>query len=155
QMIYDRLEREKQAPMSQLLISPCTVELSPEDCDVLLENLKLLADYGIQAEHFGGRSVIVRSVPADIDREDIPAVIDDLCQQLRTGASGSEEARRQKVLSTIACKAAIKAGKLSQPRELRVIAEAVLSGQVSFCPHGRPVSMELSKAQLDRNFKRM
>ncbi len=68
----------------------------------------------------------------------------------RPGGLGRED----EILAAVACKAAIKAGKSSDPLEWRPIVEAVLSGRVKYCPHGRPVTMRLTKRQLDRNFKR-
>ena len=61
---------------------------------------------------------------------------------------------RDDVLHTVACKAAIKAGKRTDPGELTGLIDAVLSGAVRYCPHGRPVSLELTRGQLDRSFKR-
>jgi DNA mismatch repair protein MutL len=55
----------------------------------------------------------------------------------------------------VACKAAIKAGYITDERELRRVAEAVLSGEVKYCPHGRPVSAKLTRRDLDKLFKRI
>ena len=55
----------------------------------------------------------------------------------------------------MACKAAIKAGKSSDPRELLSLARAVCAGEVRYCPHGRPVSWTLTRQELDKQFKRI
>jgi DNA mismatch repair protein MutL len=54
----------------------------------------------------------------------------------------------------MACKNAIKGGWKSGREELQVVAEAVMSGQVKYCPHGRPVAIEMTKKQLEKQFKR-
>ena len=54
----------------------------------------------------------------------------------------------------MACKAAVKGGQKNSPQELLVVARAVLSGQVKYCPHGRPVAITLSRGELERQFKR-
>ena len=54
----------------------------------------------------------------------------------------------------MACKAAIKGGWKSSPQEREAVARAVLSGQVKYCPHGRPVAIELTRKQLEKQFKR-
>ncbi len=54
----------------------------------------------------------------------------------------------------MACKAAIKAGWDTSAEELERVADAVLSGEVKYCPHGRPVAVTLTKKELDRQFKR-
>ena len=61
---------------------------------------------------------------------------------------------RDETLAAMACKAAVKAGKYSDAREWVPVVEAVLRGEVKYCPHGRPVTMRLTKKQLDRNFRR-
>ena len=54
----------------------------------------------------------------------------------------------------MACKAAIKGGQKNGPPELERVAEAVMSGEVKYCPHGRPVAIELTRNQLEKLFKR-
>ena len=55
----------------------------------------------------------------------------------------------------ISCKAAIKAGWQTEPQELLKLAEAVLSGQVKYCPHGRPVAVTMTRKELDKLFLRI
>ncbi|MBR2717518.1 MAG: hypothetical protein IKD79_07280, partial [Oscillospiraceae bacterium] len=59
------------------------------------------------------------------------------------------------ILQTIACKSAIKAGWDTDPRELQVLAEKVASGEIRYCPHGRPVAVALTRKDLDNQFKRI
>jgi DNA mismatch repair protein MutL len=153
-MLFNQLKTGHAGEMQQLLLEPVVCKLGAENAAILAENAAALASAGIEAEDFGGGSVIVRQVPADIDAGDIPAMMEDLCAALAI-PGGQPEARSDRVLHTVACKAAIKAGKRSAPEELMAIARAVLSGQVRYCPHGRPVSMELTKDMLDKNFKRI
>ena len=76
---------------------------------------------------------------------------------LRIGIGGTPdpEAARDELLHTVACKAAIKAGWNTDPRERERIAEEVLSGRVKYCPHGRPVSVTVTRRDLDKLFKRI
>ena len=78
-----------------------------------------------------------------------------MCDTLRTGRSLTYQQAKQEILKTVACKAAIKAGKRSEPEELRAVAEKVLSGEVKYCPHGRPVSVTYTKYELDKLFDRV
>ena len=57
-------------------------------------------------------------------------------------------------MHTMACKAAIKGGQKNGPEELMEVAQLVMSGAVKYCPHGRPVAIELTKYQLEKQFKR-
>ena len=54
----------------------------------------------------------------------------------------------------MACKAAIKGGWKTSPQELERVAQAVMEGSVKYCPHGRPVAIELTKKELEKQFKR-
>lgn len=138
--------------MRQTLLAPIAAELSREDGALLLENLPLLEQFGFACEDFGGGALLVREVPADIDAADTVSTLEEFAECLRTGRSPDE--KRENLLHTMACKAAIKGGWKTSPRELERVAQAVMSGQVKYCPHGRPVAIELTRQQLEKQFKR-
>ena len=96
--------------------------------------------------------MLVRQIPADLDASDVTATLEELAQTLRSGRSPEET--REALLHTMACKAAIKGGWKSDISELRVLVEKVQSGEVQFCPHGRPVKAKLTKYELEKMFKR-
>ncbi|BAL01791.1 DNA mismatch repair protein MutL [Oscillibacter valericigenes Sjm18-20] len=149
---FDRLMASAQPPMRQTLLRPVAAELSREDCALLLESLPLLDSLGFTCEDFGDGAILVREVPADLDASDIAATLEELAENLRIGRSPTE--KRQNLLHTIACKAAIKAGWDSDESELRVLVDKVQSGEIQYCPHGRPVKAKLSKYELEKMFKR-
>lgn len=153
-LIFDKLKSEDMEQMSQFLLTPVTVDMGNEDAALLLENLQLFDKLGFEIEDFGGGTVLVRRLPSDIDTGEIPVLVGELCQCLRHGGKPGSLGIRDEILSVIACKAAVKIGKNSDPLEHRSIAEHVLSGRVKYCPHGRPVTMNLSKNQLEKGFKR-
>ena len=111
-----------------------------------------MAELGFACEDFGGDTVLVREVPVDLDAEDTTATLEELAQKLRTGRDLSE--RRENMFHTMACKAAIKAGMVSDPAELRVLADRVQAGEIKYCPHGRPVAVKLTRYELEKMFKR-
>ena len=94
----------------------------------------------------------MREVPADIDAADAEATLEEFAENLRSGRDVDE--RREKLLHTMACKAAIKAGMESSEQELRVLVDRVQSGEIKYCPHGRPVAVKLSRYELEKMFKR-
>ena len=149
---FDRLKAALEPPMRQTLLTPAAVELGKEDGALLLENLPLLEEFGFACEDFGGGSVLVREVPADIDAGDVTATLEEIASRLREGRSLAE--RRENLLHTMACKAAIKGGWKNDPAELRALVEKVQSGEVRYCPHGRPVAVKLTKYELEKMFKR-
>ena len=149
---FDRMKAAQEPPMRQTLLSPVAAELTREDGALLLEHLPLLEELGFGCEDFGDGAVLVREVPADIDASDISATLEELAADLRTGRSLEE--RREQLLHTMACKAAIKGGWKSDERELRVLVDRVQSGEIRYCPHGRPVAAKLTRYELEKLFKR-
>lgn len=149
---FDRLMASQEPPMRQTLLTPVAVEPGREEAALLLENLPQLEKLGFACEDFGDGAILVREVPADIDPADTAATLEELAEDLRTGRSTDE--RRENLLHTMACKAAIKGGWTSDPAELRVLVDKVQSGEVRFCPHGRPVAVKLTKYELEKMFKR-
>ena len=117
-----------------------------------LENLPLLEQFGFACEDFGAGALLVREVPADIDAADTVPTLEEFAERLRTGRSPDE--KREALLHTMACKAAIKGGWVSDPAELRVLVDRVQSGEIKYCPHGRPVAVKLTKYELEKMFKR-
>ena len=134
------------------LLQPIAVEPGREDAALLLENLELLEQFGFGCEDFGDGAILVREVPADLDAADTAATLEEFAQNLRSGRSLDE--KREALLHTMACKAAIKGGWTSDPAELKVLVEKVQSGEVRYCPHGRPVVVKVTKYELEKLFKR-
>ena len=126
-----------------------------EDAEIIEKNAALLDEMGFEVEPFGEESFAVRSVPDDVDVSEAASALEEICQRLREGGEVSAESARDEILHTVACKAAIKAGRRHDIAELDRIACAVASGEVKYCPHGRPVSARLSKKQLDKFFSRI
>ena len=120
----------------------------------LLAHLPLLARFGFEAEDFGGGAILVRSAPSDVAAGEIPDVLGELAGKLLTCGTADPESARDALLHTMACKAAIKGGQKNSPAELYKVAQAVLSGAVKYCPHGRPVAIELTRKDLEKQFRR-
>ena len=138
--------------MRQQLLSPIAAELPQEDAALLLENRETLESFGFYCEDFGDGAILVREVPSDLDAADTAATLEEFAEKLRTGRSPAE--RREALLHTMACKAAVKAGMHSDPKELRVLVDRVQAGEIRYCPHGRPVAVKITKYELEKMFKR-
>ncbi len=153
-MNFDRMQAQDYTPMSQRLLSPVVFTPAPEEQALLLEHLEELDRVGFEVEDFGGGSLAVRSIPDYLEMGDVEAALTEIAGKLAlTGTTGAKE-RRDKILHTMACKAAIKGGWKSAPQELERVARAVMSGEVRYCPHGRPVAVELTRTELEKQFKR-
>ena len=154
-MIFDRLKQQKNGVMSQQLLVPVTLRLDGEDAELIEKNGELLTELGFEIEPFGASEYVLRALPADMEPGDAAAAVEEICEKLRRGKTLDPEGARDEILHTVACKAAIKAGWDTDEKELARIADAVLSGVVKYCPHGRPVSAVITKKELDKMFKRI
>ncbi len=152
-MNFDRMKAEGYTPMAQRLLTPVTCRLSAQEQEVLLARQELLEEFGFDVDELGGK-LAVRQAPDYLDTGDIPATLEEIAQKLLTTGNADPSAARDDLLHTMACKAAIKGGWRSGPQELERVARAVMSGQVRYCPHGRPVAVRLTQKELEKQFKR-
>ena len=150
---FDALKASGQPLMAQTLLTPITVDLDGDEYGAVLENLAVLHQFGFACEDFGGGTVLVREVPADICAEDTASTLEELARKLVLGRA-DPAAARDELLHTMACKSAIKAGMTSDPSELAALVEKVQSGEIQYCPHGRPVKYQLTKYEIEKMFKR-
>lgn len=150
---FDRMKAEDYTPMAQTLLAPLTLRFSAEEGQALLDQLPLLTQFGFEIEDFGN-ALLVRQAPFDVAVGEIEATLSEIAQGLLATGNADPTAARDHVLHTMACKAAIKGGWDSGREELEVLAKAVLSGRVRYCPHGRPVAIEMTKGQIEKQLKR-
>ena len=153
-MNFDRMKAQGYKPMMQALLTPVTFAPQAEERAVLSDNLPLLAEFGFEVEEFGTKDLIVRQAPFDVDEGDIVSTLTEIAVRLLSTGRADPSAARDEVLHTMACKAAIKGGWKSGSQELERVARAVMDGDVKYCPHGRPVAIELTKKDLEKQFKR-
>ena len=151
-ILFDRLRGERTGVMSQSLLAPVVWQCGGDSLELLAENRELLEKLGFEIDTYGENAAVIRAVPSDLVGEE-KAAVEEICEKLRLG--GTPESRLDEILHTVACKAAIKAGKRSDIRELEAIAARVCSGEIRYCPHGRPVAVTLTKKELDKQFKRI
>ena len=96
----------------------------------------------------------MRQAPFDVDPGDIESTLSELGQKLLSTGTADPAAARDELLHTMACKAAIKGGWKTSGPELERVARAVMEGRVKYCPHGRPVAIQLTRKELEKQFKR-
>ncbi|MEM6314481.1 MAG: hypothetical protein AAF743_10360, partial [Planctomycetota bacterium] len=141
---------------TQQLLMPLTFDADGRQLE-LLESLRpLLLKLGIDAEPFGPDAVAVRSFPSFLHNLDPVAFLQDLLQRDESEAEkADDEAVLHEVLDMMSCKAAVKAGDpLTQEEIAALLARRELALRSSNCPHGRPTTLRLSIADLERQFKR-
>ena len=154
--LFEKLAANYGDVPSQLLLEPLVIELSAEEKTALLANLPLLESAGLEVSDFGGSSVCLRSVPADVEQGSAEDLLVELAAKLAHGSRDALNERTEWVLHSISCRAAIKAGDHTSPQELMALAEKILSGEVPpFCPHGRPCVLKLTRKELEKQFGRI
>ena len=154
-VLFEKLKSEEHPVMPQLLLQPVPVSLTKPEAQVVLENLPLLQSLGFDVSEFADLQLVLRQIPSDLTEEDACATLEAFAEDLLTGKRPSQADLRDNLLHTMACKAAIKAGWHTQPREREALVREVLSrDDIKYCPHGRPVCIELTKKELGKQFKR-
>ena len=154
-VLFEKLKSEEHPVMPQLLLQPVPVSLTKPEAQAVLENLPLLQSLGFDVSEFADLQLVLRQIPSDLTEEDACATLEAFAEDLLTGKRPSQADLRDNLLHTMACKAAIKAGWHTQPREREALVREVLSrDDIKYCPHGRPVCIELTKKELEKQFKR-
>ncbi len=156
-VIYNKIKKASQNNVSsQVLLSPVTVTLGKNDYNTVLENLDVFTKAGYLVEDFGSGVVIVRECPMLISGDDIEDTVVEIASYLVQNKTNVESEKIDRIHHTSACKAAIKAGYKNSTSELKVLAEQVLyDDEIRYCPHGRPVLIEMSKYDLEKQFGRI
>jgi DNA mismatch repair protein MutL len=158
-VIYERLKKEMtgRAVSSQPLLIPFQVQVDPTRWDVILQNLDLFQQLGYDAEDFGQNTLIIRSVPDFGRRNNDKDLVKDLVDLI-----GAEENRNidkftltNKMLQSVACRAAIKAGDRQTREEMEeLIGQLAGLDNILNCPHGRPYIIKMEKDQIEKSFQR-
>ncbi|MDD3243643.1 MAG: DNA mismatch repair endonuclease MutL [Eubacteriales bacterium] len=157
-LLYDkfRARLEASAVCSQPLLVPENVDLSYEEMQSLEENRDIFEQLGFEFEQYGSLCCHIRAVPFVLGQPQVGPLFRDILYMLAhdktvTGA----EAKKERLMS-MACRRAVKAGdKLSDP-ELKELLHIIVQENIPLtCPHGRPFVLYLSKADIDRHFKRI
>ena len=153
-IIFNQLRQTTDIP-TQVLLTPQIVNLSREETAVLQEGLEEIRKIGFEIEPFGENSFIIRQQPAYLDAGDLSAVISEMAFKLENHRDVTPD-RLDDLIHTVSCKAAIKGGSHTSEYELEDLCRRVLSDpEVTACPHGRPVTVRLTKYEIDKMFKRV
>ena len=154
--LYEKLAANYGNVPSQMLLEPAAIDLAAEEKQALLDNIPLLENAGLEIADFGGNTVVLRAVPADVEPQNAESLLVEIANKLLKGGHDALSEHTEWVLHSISCRAAIKAGDKSSPQELLALAEKILSGEVPpFCPHGRPCVLKLTRKELEKQFGRI
>ena len=143
---------------SQTLLLPLTVILSPEEISAAEEYKEELSSVGFEYS-VNGSAADITAIPNAVSVNDAENLFIKMTDEIISGAGKpeiTEAIRREKALYQIACKAAIKGGRVYDRSVIEwLIAKVLLLPDITVCPHGRPIAYRLTKNELDRQFERI
>lgn len=155
-MLFEKLRSSQGETETQLLLVPVTVTLSKQEYDAVLDNLDLLKKSGYKVEDFGNGMVTVSECPTAVADADLDSVIMELAGYLADNKKELVPNKLDWIYHSTACRAAIKAGDRTSEYEMNKFVESLLSNpEIKFCPHGRPVIVEMTKKEIEKNFGRI
>ena len=153
-MIFNRLRASVDIPRQELL-TPVIAEVTAPEYAALSEQLERIREIGFDIEPFGQNSFAIRAIPAYLDSGAVQETVTEMADKLMNNRTPVPD-RLDDVIHTVSCKAAIKAGMTTSLAELQDFCNRVLEdSDVVCCPHGRPVTVRLTKYELDKMFKRV
>lgn len=155
-MLFKELVKNDSKRSTQMLLTPITVTLSKEEYSSVLDNLDMLMQAGFAVEDFGYSVVIVRECPMEISADEVADVVAELAGYLVENRQKLISEKKEWLFSLMACKAAIKGGMYTTEYERELFIKRLFaSPEIRYCPHGRPVMIEITRRELEKNFGRV
>ncbi len=146
-------QRGRRATDVQPLLEPLAVELTPRQEEALREGGEALAQFGFVIEPFGGRSYLLRAVPAMLAGTGLAEAVKEAIDSLDDESAGAGEDER--IARSLACHGSVRAGQLLSGDEMKeLIRQLEQTASPRTCPHGRPTMIHLSAGRLQREFGR-
>ena len=156
-ILYERaLTRMNNAvPSSQQLLFPQTVQLPSGDFALTQELLPFLQSIGFETKPFGRNTFVLEGVPPEVKAGTESGILQDILDEFKNNQLRVKLDARDNIAKSFSCKAAIKAGERLTETEMRSLIDQLFATSMPYvCPHGRPVLIKLSLAELDRRFFR-
>ena len=155
-IIYEQLKKDNSERTAQLLLAPVTVTLTKEEYSAIRSNRDLLGKAGFEVEDFGQGMVIVSECPMELDADDVKDVISELAGRFADKKQEVDFEKLDHIYHSVACRSAIKAGDFTSRYEMEQFAKRLLAmPEIRYCPHGRPVLIEMTQRELEKNFGRV
>ena len=158
-VLYERFIEQLKAdgiPVQGLLL-PVTMEVNSQQLNTYNAHESLFRTLGFDVEPFGGNTILVRSIPAPLPMRLVPNTVTDLLDKFATIGQPAVEVLeiQDQALITLACKSAVKAGDPLTMEEMVNLIKELSQAKLPFnCPHSRPITVEMSKSELERRFHR-
>mgnify|MGYP001612823820 CR=1 FL=1 len=155
---FERLKKtyRDSRPESQTLLIPEIVDLPQSEGMLIREHLEVLSRTGLEVEHFGGDTFVIKSVPTALSNKNIRGLVRDIADELaHSGRTKSIDELMERLFSRMACHSAVEGGDYMDTREIAALLSDLDSIDFSSnCPHGRPVFVMLSQVEIEKMFGR-
>ena len=154
-IIFEKLKANAEHT-PQMLLVPVQVELSADEYEAIVSNIDEINSLGFEIEDYGMKTVLVRSIPMELDKENVKELIEEIAGKLNDKFTDFSPEFLDWLYHSVACRAAIKGGNKSSATELSALADIVLNDKnIRYCPHGRPVTAEMSLYEFKKRFSRI
>ena len=156
-IIYERFREQflKEDVSIQSILEPEIIELNNRETQMVIENMDLFKRVGFLVEEFGTNSVIIRGVPILFGKPQSKDLFLDILDTIGSDIRSGYEVKLDKIIK-IACVNAIKSGDKMNDIEIRGLIDQLSTIENPYtCPHGRPVIIEVSKTDIDKEFRRI
>lgn len=154
-IMYERILDTKKLTWQELL-NPVTLELSPKEKVALEEFTPYLEQAGFSISEFGQDTYVVTTIPTIFGKMEDPQIVHDIISDLLSiGRIKNDTQIYEHVFSTMACRAAIKAGAVCNVLQMKELIKQLKKCDNPYtCPHGRPTMISFTREELDKMFKR-
>ena len=161
---HERINFEKLKAGMKKTDRPAQLLMLPIDVMLTSDEVQIIAEYRAEVEAVGfefstaRNTVSVTAIPGGVDAGAVGDMLATMADRLKNGTGSAELTRDiifEKALYQAACKASIKGGREYPPEYVEwLISEMMKIPDITVCPHGRPVAMEISRKNLERQFGR-
>ncbi len=155
-ILFEKFKSEQKNKNVQMLLQPVTVTLSADEYNAVTENEDLLFKAGYEISDFGDRCIKLNACPVELVNEDLKAILTEIASYLVNNIKTLMPEKLDWIYHSMACRAAIKAGNTTTGYELEKFTKELLErDDIFYCPHGRPVIIEVTKTDIEKQFKRI
>ncbi len=141
---------------SQMMLIPVTVTLSADEYSAINNNLQMLEKAGYEITDFGDRTVKVNACPVQLVDENLADIVTEIAVYLSRNIKTLMPEKLDWLYHSMACRAAVKAGNFTSKYEAeRFVGKVLSDDSIRYCPHGRPVLIEITQKELEKQFKRI
>ena len=152
--IYENLKKDN--VNAQMLMSPANITLTKPEVALVMDSIDIFEKIGFDVSQYGDNTIAIRQTPVDLQEDELAELVAEVIEKISVGSKADRLEICNRALYTVACKAAIKANRVMNEREMRALADWVLAQtSVDTCPHGRPLTYVMTKYQVEKMFKRV